>query len=85
VPLLANNHTIETLDISTAIISKNNMIHLWLALHKNIGVCELDYCRLNFFAIMEMKAIDAELNLNKLIRDRIKPHFESQNKGRNKR
>ena len=69
VPLLAENTTIEFLDITDAIISKNNMGHLWLALHKNISVYELNYSRINFFCILEMKAIDAELALNKIIHE----------------
>ena len=59
------------------------MVNLWLALHKNISVCTLNYSRLNFFAILEMKAIDAEMALNDIIRQRIIPHFESV-KGRSR-
>ena len=77
VPLLAESTTIEFLDITDAIISKNNMGHLWLALHKNISVYELNYSRINFFCILEMKAIDAELALNKIIHEQIRPHFEA--------
>ena len=77
VPLLAESVNIETLDISSAFISKQNMIHLWLALHKNISVCTINYSRLNFFALIEMKAIDAELTLNNIIQRRIIPHFET--------
>ena len=58
VPLLAKSVSIETLDISSAIISKQNMIHLWLALHKNISILVLNYSRINFFALTEIKAID---------------------------
>lgn len=71
VPLLAENRTIQYLDISGAIISKKNMGHLWLALHKNISIHDLVYSRINFFAIMEIKAIDAELALNKIIQEEI--------------
>ena len=45
------------------------MMHLWLALHKNISVCDLIYSRINFFAIMEMACIDMELKLNNIIRN----------------
>ena len=45
------------------------MMHLWLALHKNISVCDLIYSRINFFALMEMACIDMELKLNKIIRN----------------
>jgi len=61
------------------------MMHLWQALHKNISVTSLTYTRMNFFAIMEMKAIDAELGINEVIRDRIIPHFESAIPERSKR
>ncbi len=67
------NKAITRLDISDSIISKQNMIHLWLALHKNISVCELIYSRLNFFAIHEMGAIDLELKLNNVIQDKVIP------------
>ena len=40
------------------------MIHLWLALHKNISILELNYSRINFFALNEIKAIDVELAIN---------------------
>ena len=70
-PLLAENRTIQYLDISGAIISKINMGHLWLALHKNISIHDLVYSRINFFALMEIKAIDAELALNKIIQEEI--------------
>ena len=53
------------------------MIHLWLALHKNISVSTLNYSRINFFALIEMKAIDAELTINNIIRTRLIPHFEA--------
>ena len=53
------------------------MVNLWLALHKNISVCTLNYSRLNFFAILEMKAIDAEMALNDIIRQRIIPHRDT--------
>lgn len=78
VPFLAANKTVEKLDISGAIISKINMMHLWLALHKNISVHELIYSRINFFAILEMHAIDAELTLNKSIHDEIMPKFRGK-------
>lgn len=67
------NKAIIRLDISDSIISKQNMIHLWLALHKNISVCELIYSRCNFFAIQEMGAIDLELKLNNVIQDKVIP------------
>ena len=67
VQMLMNNKSINRLDISDSIISKKNMIHLWLALHKNISVSEVIYSRLNFFAIPEMGAIDLELKLNNVI------------------
>lgn len=69
------NTSIEFLDISKAILSKQNMINLWLALHKNISVSKLNYSRINFFALLEMKAIDNELYMNSIIRQKIMPHF----------
>lgn len=69
VTLLSKNKVIEKLDISKAIVSKQNMMHLWLALHKNISVCDLTYSRINFFSLMEMTCIDMELRLNKIIRN----------------
>jgi hypothetical protein len=77
VPLLAENDTITKVDISSAIISKKNMGHLWLAFHKSISVIDLTYSRINFMAIMEQKAIDAELALNRIIHEQIKPHFDA--------
>ena len=74
--MLAENRTITHLDISGAIVSKINMGLLWLALHKNICISELNYSRINFFALMEIKAIDAELDLNQMIQTDIKPVFE---------
>ena len=53
------------------------MGHLWLALHKNISIHDLVYSRINFFALMEIKAIDAELALNKIIQEEIQPTFEA--------
>ena len=69
VPLLTENSRIEELDISSAIISKKNMQHLWVALHVNTSVCNLIYSRINFMAVQEIMAIDVELRLNQLIRD----------------
>lgn len=69
VTLLSKNKVIEKLDISKAIVSKQNMMHLWLALHKNISVCDLEYSRINFFALQEMACIDMELKLNNIIRN----------------
>ena len=68
-PLLANNHAITEIDISNSIISKKNMMHLWMALHVNISVCKLNYSRLNFLSITEMIAIDHELDLNLKIKE----------------
>ena len=45
------------------------MQHLWLALHFNVSVCKLTYSRINFLAIDEIGAIDAELYLNDIIRN----------------
>jgi hypothetical protein len=67
VVLLSKNNVIEKLDISKATISKQNMMHLWLALHKNISICDLEYSRINFFALQEMACIDMELKLNNII------------------
>ena len=69
VTLLSKNKVIEKLDISKAIVSKQNMMHLWRALHKNISVCDLEYSRINFFALQEMACIDMELKLNNIIRN----------------
>lgn len=79
VPLLAGNSNkmLEEVDISRAIISKNNMLSLWMALHYNVNVCKLTYSRLNFFAVNEIVALDAELRINVIIRDEVKPKVES--------
>jgi len=69
VPMLSENKVITEIDISKAIISKKNMQHLWVALHVNISVTKLTYSRINFFCLNEIRAIDAELNLNTMIRD----------------
>ena len=73
VPLLAQNHVLTDLDISNSTISKKNMMHLWMALHVNISVCNLVYTRTNFLSIKEMVAIDHELDLNLKIKDSISP------------
>ena len=49
------------------------MMHLWMALHVNISVCNLVYTRTNFLSIKEMVAIDHELDLNLKIKDSISP------------
>ena len=69
VPLLSVNKVISDLDISKAIISRTNMQHLWVALHMNISVTKLNYSRINFFCLSEIRAIDAELHMNTIIRD----------------
>ena len=69
VPLLATNTVITEVDISSSTISKVNMQHLWVALHVNVSVVKLNYSRTNFFCIQEMRAIDAELRMNCIIRD----------------
>ena len=69
VPLLSSNRVLEEVNISEAVISKKNMLHLWMALHYNVKVCKLIYSRINFFAVDEIMAIDAELSLNIIIRD----------------
>jgi len=84
VPYLANNRTVLKLDVSKGIISKINMMHLWLALHKNISICELNYSRINFFSILEMHAIDAELALNQVIVKQILPIFKGNLHGAKK-
>lgn len=61
VPLLTKNRVVSEIDISNAIISKKNMLHLWMALHYNIQVCKLTYSRINFMALDEIMALDAEL------------------------
>ncbi len=73
VPLLSENKAIEHLDISSAVISKKNMQHLWHALHMSVSVCELVYSRINFLALSEIFAIDVELELNRLIKSKIRP------------
>ena len=57
VPLLSKNKVIQHVNIRQAIISKKNMLHLWMAMHYNVTVCELEYSMINFFAIPEMVAI----------------------------
>jgi hypothetical protein len=69
VPLLSVNTVITEMDISSAHISRANMQHLWVALHVNICVIKLNYSRTNFFCLDEMRAIDAELRMNCIIRD----------------
>jgi len=66
VPLLVGNTNkmLKEVDISPAIISKHNMLSLWMALHYNIHVCDLIYSRSNCFAINEIVAIEMELSLN---------------------
>ena len=61
VPLLTSNRTLEEVNILTTTISKKNMMHLWMALHYNVTVCTLKYSRINFFAITEIFALDAEI------------------------
>ena len=73
VPLLSTNKVLQEVDISKAIISKKNMLHLWMALHCNVSVCKLNYSRINFFAVDEIMALDAELAMNVIIRDQIRP------------
>ena len=73
VPLLAENKVITELDISNSTISKKNMMHLWMALHVNISVCNLKYSRTNFLSITEMVAIEHELDLNLKIKESISP------------
>ena len=73
IPLLAKNHIITDVNISDATISKKNMMHLWMALHANISVCQLTYSRTNFLSITEMVAIDHELDLNMKIKNSISP------------
>ena len=79
VPLLAGNtnKNLVEVDISPAIISKNNMLSLWLAIHYSVNVCKLTYSRINFFALDEIKALDNEIAMNIIIRDEIKPKIES--------
>ena len=79
VPLLANNSNknLVEVDMSPAIISKNNMLSLWMALHYNVNVCKLTYSRINFFALDEIAAIDLEIAMNVIIRDEVKPKVES--------
>ena len=78
VPLLTENKAIEELDISNAVISRKNMQHLWMALHMSVSVCTLIYSRINFLALNEIFAIDVELKLNKLIKDKIRPAIEKE-------
>jgi hypothetical protein len=79
VPLLSTNFFIERIDISKAIVSKVNIMHLWLALHKNISVVELIFCRINFFALEEIKALDAEIVINQVIQKQIMPRVDLNN------
>ena len=76
VPMLTNNKMIRVLDISTAIISKKNMQLLWLALHVNVGVIDLIYSRINFLALDEIRTIDSELFLNRMIDEEVRPNIE---------
>ena len=78
VPLLSTNKTLQEVDISSAIISKKNMLHLWMALHYNINVCTLTYSRINFMALDQIMALDAELSMNCIIRDQIKPLVDTR-------
>ena len=80
VPLLSENKVLKELDISKSVISKKNMTHLWLSLHVNISVTKLTYSRLNFLALDEQVAIDAELSLNMIIRDQIMPKVSIKQK-----
>ena len=56
------------------------MQHLWLSLHVNLSVTRLIFSRINFLAIDEQMAIDAELSLNIIIRDQIMPKISRQQK-----
>ena len=69
---------LEELDISKAVISKKNMLHLWMALHYNVNVCKLTYSRINFLALDEIMALDAELQMNCIIRDEVRPLVEAR-------
>jgi len=42
-----------------------------------VNVHKLSYSRINFFAIDEIMALDAELQLNKIIRDHIIPKIDA--------
>ena len=77
VPLLSKNKTLQEVNISQAIISKKNMLHLWMALHYNVHVCRIIYSRINFFAIDEIMAIDGELVLNNIVKDQVKPRVDA--------
>ena len=79
VPLLAGNKNknLVELDISPAIISKNNMLSLWMAVNANVNLCKLTYSRINFFALDEIAALDLEIALNVIIRDEVKPKVAS--------
>lgn len=63
-------------DISKSVISQNNMTHLWVALHYNISVIELNYSRINFLAIESIRAVDEEVYLNRMIKTEILPQVE---------
>ena len=76
VPLITSNRTLQEVNVLESIISKKNMLHLWMALHYNVTVCTLKYSRINFFAITEICAVDAELQLNNIIRDQVKPKVD---------
>lgn len=76
VPLLAGDTVLTDLDISKAIISQKNMEHLWVALHYNISVTDINYSRINFFALESIRAVDAELIINRMIKNKILPRVE---------
>ena len=78
VPLLSKNKVLQHVNISQSIISVKNMLHLWMALHYNVTVCELVYSRINFLALDEIMAIDTELQLNNIIRDQVKPKVDER-------
>ena len=78
VPLLSRNRVLQEVDISKAIISKKNMLHLWMALHYNVNVYKLTYSRINFLALDEIMALDAELAMNCIIRDQVRPLVEGR-------
>ena len=54
------------------------MLHLWMALHYNVHVCKLTYSRINFLALDEIMALDAELSMNLIIRDQVRPLVDAR-------
>ena len=81
VEVLSQRETaLKKVNISKAIISQQNMAHLWVALHYNISVTELIYSRINFLAVLNIRAVDAELIINNTIRDSILPIVEKVRK-----